>query len=309
MIDERSDVWRDAHVQPLWTIPQAHAGAGADPAPVCWSWRDLQPLVERAIREASPAVAERRVLSLIDPTGRPGDFHTVTNLNGGLQILLPGEAARPHRHPMDALRFVLEGEGAVTRVDGIEAPMASGDLVLTPGGWWHEHWHAGTAPIVWLDVLNVHVHLHLGTIAFEPGPVHDVPQHPAGTRLHYPYAEAKGAVDAQRPGPDGSRRHRYTNPLTGGPVMELLDCSLVRLDAGSVTRPVRGSAHAVCAVVEGSGATASGGGEIRWQRNDVFSLPANTAVVHRANETSYLFVCTDAPILERLGLLTETVGA
>jgi gentisate 1,2-dioxygenase len=306
--DQLQASWRDANVKPLWEISQAHAPEGYEPAPVLWPWHTIRPLVEHAITLTSPAVAERRVLSLIDPTARPGEFHTIANLNAGVQILLPGETARPHRHSMDALRFVLEGDGAITRVDGLEAPMATGDLVLTPGGFWHEHWHTGTAPILWLDVLNVHAHMHMGTMTFEPGPAHDVPVHPAETVLRYPFADAKRALDDVPLASDGVRRIRYTNPITGGSVMPLLDCYLVRLDAGSSSHTVRTTAHAVCAVVEGSGTTTTGGGTIAWKPNDIFSLPSGASTVHHAEETSYLFVVTDSEILSRLGLLTEYVA-
>jgi gentisate 1,2-dioxygenase len=315
--------WRSAHVKPLWEIAQAHKPDDEFAAPAIWPWRTMRPLVERAIELASPASAERRVLSLIDPTGGDGDFHTTTNLNAGLQILLPGEAARPHRHSMDALRFVLEGEGAVTRVDGRLAPMAFGDLVLTPGWCWHEHWHEGHEPIVWLDVLNVHAHLHLGTFSFEPGPVHDVPpliddaafasanvvpvipQSDISPVFRYPLADAQRALDASPPAHDGARRVRYVNPLTGGPVMPLLDCYLVRLDGGSSTVPFRTSAHSVCTVVAGRGSTTAGATTLTWEQRDIFTLPHGAAMVHRAEEPAYLFVVTDREIFKRLGLLTE----
>jgi gentisate 1,2-dioxygenase len=324
--EEIQQGWKDARVRPLWEIPQAHAADPAENAPVVWTWRTLEPLIARAIGLTSPAVAERRVLSLIDPAGRPGDFQSITNLNAALQILLPGEVARPHRHAMDALRFVMEGGGAVTRVDGKLAPMETGDLVITPGGSWHEHWHEGAGPMVWLDVLNVHMHLHLGTFWFEPGPVHDVPEIPADAAFatanvvpdmprsavspvfRYPLADAKRALDAAPPGKDGARRVRYVNPLTGGPVMPLLDCYLMRLDAGQSTRPFRTSAHAVCTVVEGRGTTSTGGGTIAWEQRDVFTLPSAASIVHTAHEPSYVFIATDREILNRLDLLREAVG-
>jgi gentisate 1,2-dioxygenase len=44
---------------------------------------------------------------------------------------------------MNALRFVIEGEGASTIVDGKDCLMEEGDLVITPGWTWHEHVHRG----------------------------------------------------------------------------------------------------------------------------------------------------------------------
>lgn len=300
-----SEPWSAAHVKPLWTIAQAHSTERATPRAHLWAWRTMEPLVRRAAEITDPTLAERRVLTLIEPGARDGEFQTITNLNAGLQILLPGEAARPHRHSMDALRFVLCGEGAVTRVDGVTAQMAFGDLVLTPGWCWHEHWHEGEAPIVWLDVLNVHTHLNLGTFAFEPGPVHDVPDVPPGTVFRYPLAEAKASADAAAPAPDGARRARYVNPLTGGPVMPLVDCELVRLDAGLETLPMRTNAHAVCAVVAGRGETRCGDQRLGWEPRDVFTLPAYAPLRHRASETAYLFVCSDREIYRRLDLLVD----
>ena len=61
----------------------------------------------------SPAVAERRALNLIAPDAKPGEFHTITNLNAAYQIILPGEAARPHRHSMDAYGSSLTAAGAL----------------------------------------------------------------------------------------------------------------------------------------------------------------------------------------------------
>jgi gentisate 1,2-dioxygenase len=55
---------------------------------------------------------------------------------------------------MNALRFVIEGKGASTIVDGKDCPMEEGDLVITPGWTWHEHVHRGDAPIIWLDALD-----------------------------------------------------------------------------------------------------------------------------------------------------------
>jgi len=325
--DELQRGWSDAHVRPLWEIAQAHAPDADAAPPALWAWRTMEPLVRRAIALASPASAERRVLSLIDPLGRDGDFHTTTNLTAGLQILLPRERARPHRHSMDALRFVLEGDGAVTRVDAVEAPMAFGDLVLTPAWCWHEHWHDGSAPMVWLDVLNVHMHLHLGTFSFEPGPPYDVPPAPpagafsfagllpdvAGSDVspvfRYTLTDAKRALAAAPPASDGAYRVRYVNPQNGGPVMPLLDCYLVRLDAGQTTLPVTTNAHTVCAVVEGSGQTIAGSSRIAWAPRDIFTLPSGATIVHHASESAYVFVVTDREVFRRLGLLHETMPA
>ena len=77
---------------------------------------------------------------------------------------------------MNALRFVMEGKGAYTIVDGKSCLMEEGDLVITPGWTWHEHVHKGSGPIVWMDALDAPLHRYLGTDVFEPGPTHDMPE-------------------------------------------------------------------------------------------------------------------------------------
>jgi uncharacterized cupin superfamily protein len=76
--------------------------------------------------------AERRVLALTNPDAI-GGRNTTTNLNGCLQILMPGESARPHRHTPNAPRFVLEGSGEV-RIGDTTYPIRQGDIVACPPG-------------------------------------------------------------------------------------------------------------------------------------------------------------------------------
>jgi gentisate 1,2-dioxygenase len=277
----------------------------------------------------SMATIERRVLTLVDPASEGDAAGTTTNLTAALQILMPGESARPHRHSMNALRFVLDGSGATTRVDGRDCPMAEGDLVITPGWSWHEHAHHGSAPIVWLDALDAPLHRYLGTDAFEPGPAHDVPVHadeaafampsivpelaeppPAHSPVfRYPWGEAARAVAVAPRWKDGARRVRYVNPLTGGPGMALMDCFLVQLDPGATTLPFRTTANSVCCVVEGSGESQIGNETIRWRKRDIFTLPQGNRIVHQAaGGTARLFQVSDRDMYARLGLLKEEYG-
>ena len=133
---------------------------------------------------SQPAAVERRVLSLVNPVAKSAeDESTTRNLAAAIQILLPGESARPHRHSMNALRFVLEGSGALTMVDGKACAMEFGDLILTPAWCWHEHVHGGVEPMIWLDALDVPFHLYLGTAKFQPGPVNTAPADRAGRNV------------------------------------------------------------------------------------------------------------------------------
>jgi gentisate 1,2-dioxygenase len=319
--------WDAARLSPLWESAVAFKEQTAKPRALHWRWKDMRPLVDAAIALVSPENVERRVLMLTDPELSAGRRATTTKgLNAGLQILLPGEFARPHRHAMDAIRFVLEGEGALTNVDGKECPMEEGDLVLTPGWCWHEHVHRGTRPIIWLDGLNSPLHRYLGTAAFEPGPPLSLPEStpdaafavagfiPAEAAsahspvFRYPYSAACAAVSAAPLARDGARRVRYANPASGGPAMALMDHQLVQLEPGASTIPFRSSANAICAVVEGSGETRVGEEVFAWGPKDIFTLPQGNWISHRGNGTARLFTYSDREVFARLGLLKEEYG-
>jgi len=326
--DDIREAWRAAKLQPLWESAVAHKSRDGGPPPNHWRWKEIRPLVDDAVKVATPAAVERRVLTLTDPASAGDSGATTTNLTTALQILLPGEKARPHRHTMNALRFVIEGSGASTIVDGKDCPMEEGDLVITPSWTWHEHVHRGSAPIIWLDALDAPLHRYLGTDAFEPGPAHDVPNLPDDAAFayanivpelggearsfspvfRYPWAAARNAVRAAPKGKDGARRVRYVNPVTGGSTMPLMDCYLAQIDKGGETVRFRTTANAVCLVCEGSGTTRVGDDSIAWQTHDVFSLPHGNWITHRADETATLFVVTDRDALRRLDLLKEQYG-
>jgi gentisate 1,2-dioxygenase len=312
---------------PLWEIP-AHQTASAEAAKL-WRWRDIEPLFDHAVRATQMDAAERRVLSLLHPnTPAKGPARVTLNINAGMQILMPGERARPHRHTANALRFVIEGTGASTVVDGKACPMEPGDLVLTPGWTWHEHVHEGQERVVWLDVLDVPLMDYLKVNVFEPGPVRNAPPVVEDAALatpgfmpdyafnarhsplfRYPWGKADVAIDAIQPAEDGSRLLRYVNPTTGGSVMSLLDCSLLRIEPGKPTRRRRSTSNAVCFVAQGSGVSTVGEATFEWRKHDVFSLPHGNWISHQANDAkSSLFMVSDIEVLRRLDLLREEVA-
>jgi gentisate 1,2-dioxygenase len=321
--------WSEKHLFPLWEVPDSHAPNAAAEPPHLWAWEALQPHIAEAIALVSPADVERRVLTFANPRSPPGQrLPTTRTIQAGLQILLPGESARVHRHSMDALRFVLQGEGAVTVVDGKDCPMRFGDLILTPGWSWHEHVHRGARPIVWLDVLNGPLHRALGTVVFERGPISALPAclpdaafaaaglipdlavdaAGASPLFCYSYDAATAALAVAPPSRDGSRKIRYANPLTGGPALPLMESCLVQIDAGVATVPVKTSASAVCCVVEGQGESTVGDTTLSWRPRDVFSLPPGNWIRHRSSGRARLFVVSDREVYARLGLLDEAWG-
>lgn len=291
-----------------------------------WRWAAMNPLIGEAAGAVNMIDAERRVLILDNPAFAGSGAHgAAPNLSVNLQVLMPGEKARPHRHSMHALRFVLEGEGATTIVEGKACPMLPGDLVLTPGWTWHEHVNEGKDRSVWVDALDVPVHGYLDDRVFEPGPAHDIDEPPADAvfaaglapdkpasswayspKFRYPWTEAAQALAAARPDADGARRLRYTNPMTGGAILSTIDCYLLGLDKGKETTAYRTNTNAVCVVVEGEGQSRIGDDTVSWGRKDIFSLPHGQWITHKAaSAKASLFQITDRELFRRLDFLRD----
>ena len=112
---------------PLWEVlkglitPEPKSPA----VPALWRYDEVRAFVLEAGDLITAKEAERRVLILENPglKGRSSITHT---LYAGLQLILPGEVAPAHRHTQTALRFVVEGEGAYTAVDGERTTMQIG---------------------------------------------------------------------------------------------------------------------------------------------------------------------------------------
>ena len=123
--------------------------------PVVWHYADARERLLQAGELTPIEKAERRVLVLANPGLGLENMQATPSIFIGLQLILPRETAPNHRHTPSAVRFVIEGEGGFTIVDGEKLPMERGDLILTPPLMWHEHRHEGTGPVIWLDALDL----------------------------------------------------------------------------------------------------------------------------------------------------------
>ena len=124
-------------------------------APVLWRYRDLREHVLRSLDLVTAEKAGRRVIYLANPHRRDVSA-AVGWLYTGLQVMQPGEVASSHQHSASALRFIMEGEGAYTVVDGHKMTLKENDFVLTPNGSWHEHGvEAQGTPCIWQDGLDI----------------------------------------------------------------------------------------------------------------------------------------------------------
>lgn len=323
--------------QPLWDryhrITTHHPQSPA--AAHLWPWATMEPLLERAVAEVAMADAERRVLLFTNPDGS-ASVATMRNLSGGLQTLLPGEVAHAHRHTLAALRFVMQGQGAVTTVNDQQCAMGEGDLVLTPSWTWHEHTHPGQGRMVWFDGLDLPLSHHLdsmffemagpGLAAIEPPPTRapaasndaatllpdscDGAAVSAGgftpSRFRYSAERARSTLAQSAPRADGSRLLRYIDACSGGPVLPTLDCYLMGLDKSMPTRRRRSTSSAICVVAEGEGSSVIGGRTIAWRRNDVFTLPHWQWATHTASSShAKLFLMSDRELLAGMAYLRE----
>src|SRR5205807_4441419 len=144
------------NMTPLWSVINALITPEPRSACVPALWRFDE--IRKAMLEAGALItakeAERRVLILENP-GMRGQSKITTSLFAGVQMVVPGDVAPAHRHSQSALRFILEGKGAYTAVDGERTAMAPGDFVITPSMTWHDHSNETSEPMFWLDGLDI----------------------------------------------------------------------------------------------------------------------------------------------------------
>ena len=141
-------------------------GTSSPFVPHVWRWADARSLLFDALELVTLEQADRRAFILSNPGVFPKHFTTNT-LYVAYQIVGPGETAAVHRHTPSASRFVLEGNGGFTVIEGEKCMMNRGDLILTPQGTWHDHGNDGSEPALWVDVLDLPLVEHLGAVHFQ----------------------------------------------------------------------------------------------------------------------------------------------
>jgi gentisate 1,2-dioxygenase len=158
------------NMAPLWE--RLHGLVTPQPTTPCqpaiWHYRDIRPYLMQSGGLITAQEATRRVLILENP-GLKGETSITHSLFAGLQLILPGEVAPAHRHTQSALRFIIEGRGAYTAVDGERTTMLPGDFVITPSWTWHDHGNDTQEPMVWLDGLDIPIVRLLDASFAEPG--------------------------------------------------------------------------------------------------------------------------------------------
>jgi len=330
-----------AHMTPLWEV--LHALVPREPKsaalPHLWRYADIRPAILESGSLIGAKEAIRRVLILENP-GLRGQSKITNSLYAGLQLILPGEVAPAHRHTQSALRFVIEGSGAFTAVDGERTTMRPGDFVITPSWTWHDHGNDSTEPMVWMDGLDIPL-VSFFEAGFAENYESDVQPlaRPEGDALarygagllplgyearaktspifNYPYARTREALEKLRRNADWDPWHgiaqRYANPVDGGWAMPTIGTWVQLLPKGFVGAPYRATDGTVFSCVEGRGRThvfAPGGKltSFEWGPRDTFVVPPWQWRRHEASEDAVLFAYSDRPVQEKLGIWREARG-
>jgi gentisate 1,2-dioxygenase len=318
------------HAKPLWERT-THMGPGTAAVPAIWRYSDMRPKLLRAAELISTQQAERRVLMLENP-GLPATGYITSSLYSGMQIILPGEVARAHRHASNAMRFIIEGTGAYSTVEGERVPMHPGDFVLTPYWTWHDHGHTGSEPVIWLDALDNPLAQMFGTMFRENypheaqpvslpagdaaarygaglSPIETRPTRLASPLLAYPYDRTRETLDQlARSGPlhpAHGVKMRYVNPTTGGHVFPTIAVFIQWLPKKFSGLNYRSTESSIFCAVEGSGRVYAGDIVLDFKPKDVFVVPSWIPYRIETDEESVLFSYSDRAPQETLGLWRE----
>jgi gentisate 1,2-dioxygenase len=320
--------------EPLWTMKGALTPEPVTSmVPCLWHYQEVRDLIVRAGELISAQDADRRVLAMKNPGTGPDELARATDtLWAAMQLVLPGEVAPPHRHTAAALRYIVEGSGGYTVVDGRRVDMERGDFVLTPNWSSHEHGHAGEGPMIWLDGLDLPMVHTLRLIFAEFG--FDVPESkpsaapalrsgelkprwagaaPSST-LVWKLADVLAALEDLR-GEDGSPFDdlilEYRDPATNGPAMRTMSAYMQLLRPGVETQAHRHTSSAVYHVAQGSGTSVINGERLDWVPGDTFALPtwAEHSHINPGGEDALLFSFSDEPSIDALGLLRERASS
>ncbi len=309
--EARRDFYRrigKLNAAPLWEVLGEIVGALPHPAaiPALWQYNELRPFLMESGELITAREAERRVLMLENP-GFPAGSRIAQSVYAGLQLVLPGEFTSSHRHMASALRFVIEGDGAYTAVDGERVTMHPGDLILTPSWTFHDHGNTGQSPVVWLDGLDIPIvnffdssfAEHLPDEATQSAIFSDSPA------FAFPYAPARDALLRDKSmHPCHGVKIEYLN-TAGASVTRTLGAFLQSLPAGFNGAAYRSTDSTVYCIVEGRGTSRIGESLFEWAARDIFVVPSWCPVSHQTNEDSILFSFSDRPTQKALGLWRE----
>ncbi|HWH25371.1 MAG TPA: cupin domain-containing protein [Pseudolysinimonas sp.] len=322
-----------------WTMEPLLDNAIGGPKPRgtghVWPWSLTRERLVEASKILGPRGVGRTSIVFLNPEitqGPPGSTHT---LAAGIQAMRAQEVCWSHRHTMNALRFIIEGNPeAFTVVDGERLTMDTFDLLLTPRGSWHDHHNPTDDEVIWWDALDLGITLALNQAFFEPFGSASQPQRESvadsiglrssrlrpvdeqdrETRLpiRYAWKDVEPILDAYAAdGRTGNKYDglalRYANPVTGGPTFPTMDCWVQQFASGFSGELHRRTSSNVGFVISGTGRLEVGDKTLDLAPGDTFAIP--NYAWHRFENSGdtplRVFSVHDIPALQALGLLYE----
>ncbi len=306
-----------------------------------WDFEKIRPHLLRAAELVSPGEAGRRVLYLVNK--KRADIKAACGmLFSGLQITRPGEFTPAHKHVASALRFIMEGAGGYTIVDGHKITLAPRDFVITPNGTWHEHGVVAEGKTcIWQDGLDIPM-----ANAFEANDYAVLPEgkqqkvlyplnyspmtfggsgllmadkewdKPYSPLFRYSWEPTYETLLAAEKVNDGSPFDgilmEYTNPMTGGPVMATMGAAMQLLRAGEHTKAHKHTGSTIYQCAKGKGYSVIEGKRYDWKEKDIFCVPSWTWHEHcnlSNSDNACLFQFNDLPTVKKLCYYQEKVYA
>lgn len=297
---------------PLWTeisdLMPLHPQSKATPH--LWRWQKLIALADQAGHLVPLGRGgERRAIALANPSlgGKP---YATPTLWAAVQYLMPGEHAPEHRHTQHAFRFVVEGQGVWTIVNRDPIRMSRGDFLPQSSWNWHAHHNAASAPMAWIDGLDIPFSYNTESQFFEfgrdelsvaeqatperscserlwgyPGlrPVSQPEALPATPLLVYRWVDTDRALTEQLALENegqavtvspGHAAVRFTNPTNGKDVLPTIRTEMHRIRQGCETVVRREVGSSVFQVFDGRGTVTAGERSWTVERGDMFVVPS-----------------------------------
>jgi gentisate 1,2-dioxygenase len=325
----RGDMERERLI-PLWELEAEIMGLVPTPKTEAWLWKwdGLYDIAKRA-GDLVPVErgGDRRAIALANP-GQGGMPFATSTMWAAVQWLNGREVAPAHRHTSQAIRFIIDGAGSYSTVEGDRVFLERGDLVLTPPWTWHDHGSESDERAIWMDALDIPLNNFLDASFFEPykGEKQDVTKKLNGSVLKYGVGQMRPAWEERSTDypplmtykwADTERALRnlaeveadpfddvileFTNPQSGGPVMRTFTCKVQMLQPGAHTKAHRHTGSSIYLAFEGNGATIVDGTRFEWHTGDMFVLPSWATHEHvnaDPDAPAILFSVDDSPLLK-----------
>jgi gentisate 1,2-dioxygenase len=315
---------------PLWELEAEIMGLTPSPRTEAWLWR-WQRLYDVAERAGHLIPVERggdrRAVALANP-GQGGLPYATSTMWAAVQWLNGREIAPAHRHTSQAIRFIIDGAGSYSTVEGDKVFLERGDLVLTPPWTWHDHGSESDERAIWMDALDIPLNNFLDASFFEPypherqpvdkvlngsvlkygvgqmRPAWEEPSRSYPALMTYKWADTERALtnlaqaDAD---PCDDVILEFTNPHNGAPVMKTFTCAIQTLRPAFHGAAHRHTSSTIYLAFEGSGETVIDGVRFTWDPGDMFVVPSWAVHEHinrDPNQQAILFSVCDSPLLK-----------